>query len=92
MKANHGRRIQRDTYRSSDKVDATEIRTANVIGDRLQWEAYDYHYYQRFARNISIEDYLCIRSFLKSLGVTGLRLRRASLESSTFPARKLSPS
>jgi hypothetical protein len=58
MKGDHGRRIQRDKYGRSDKVNAPEMRTANFIGDRLQWEAYDNHYYQRFARDINIEDYL----------------------------------
>lgn len=92
VKGDHGRRVQRDKCGRSDKVNAPEIRTANFIGDRLQWEAYGYNYFQRFALSINIEDYLCIRSFLKSLGVTGLRLRRTSFESSTFQARKLSPS
>ncbi len=92
MKGDHGRSIQREKFGRSAELNTSEIRTANFIRDRLQWEAYGHHYFQRFALNINIEDYLWIRSFLKSLGVTGLRLRRASPESSTFPARKLSPS
>ena len=58
MKGDHGRSIQREKFGRSAELNTSEIRTANFIRDRLQWEAYGHHYFQRFALNINIEDYL----------------------------------